>query len=152
MTISLPTGSNMPTPELAPEGRYLLEITDAATGPNKFNGEPQLTVRFVIVGGDYAGKRITQWYSLKNPGALTVVGIICNSVGLNTTSGLVDEAALPGRRIMADVGHYKNPRNGKTNYSLRNITRPPAVEPPASMTPPPMQGGPQMDTRRKIPF
>lgn len=49
--------------ELYEPGTYDFRVVSATQGTSK-NGNPQLTVKCVFVGGKYDGKQFTSWYSL----------------------------------------------------------------------------------------
>lgn len=77
-----------------PEGTYDIQIGSAEQGTSK-SGNPQLTVKGEIVDGEYAGKKVTIWYSLL-PQSTWKLDALFDALGIQPQeTGELDENGKP---------------------------------------------------------
>jgi hypothetical protein len=124
MTIRYNQSENTFTPH--PDGTYDLEIESAEQTTSK-NGNEQLKVLFLILGGERDGKKLTQWYSLTPQSAWKIdalteaTGCPREQVGEDEKGKPIfsfEESELVGLKLTADV--YSEEYNGKTNNRMKN--------------------------------
>jgi hypothetical protein len=104
-----------------PAGEYPVQIVDSGLDRNE-KGTEQLRLVFKICGGQFDGRQISQWYTVKCANQTAVdIGLrqlkgVCEAVGV---AGFRDTCELHGRSLLGKIGEKKS-ADGKVYADLKS--------------------------------
>lgn len=123
-------------PDMAPipPADYAAQIVDSGLD-KKDTGTEQIKIVFKLTGGQFDGRQLSQWYTVRcNNQQAVDIGMrqlkgVCEAVGM---PGFRDTSELHGKPLLLKVGDRKNEKDGKTYSDVKGckpLTGAPAPRP-----------------------